>query len=200
LGLQQLSLATNIAHYQLDFLLVSLRGERNAPMQEAVAARPGLAAKRYEGRSTLSGGQQQTVAAAQEPVRFIRPPLPEFSGSLASVSVAGVLNAVAGLGADGTAIPMAQQLIEKALTGRVCAPTQGRIYLATSARKPGGRPVSSRPSQAREAGAYRYAELIKPFRKRCWRAEMLQLRAAAPPGLRRRAGPQASRTERSILA
>jgi len=116
------------------------RGERNARLEEALAAFPEIAAKRHDGGGTLSGGQQQMLAVAQGLMR--RPRLlmlDEPSAGLSPVLVDRVLDVVARMRAEGTAVLLVEQLIEKALavSDRVYALAQGQIVLAASAREPG---------------------------------------------------------------
>jgi branched-chain amino acid transport system ATP-binding protein len=116
------------------------RAERNARLEEALAAFPEIAAKRHDGGGTLSGGQQQMLAVAQGLMR--RPRLlmlDEPSAGLSPVLVDRVLNVVSRLRAEGTAVLLVEQLVEKVLarSDRVYALAQGRIVLAASACEPG---------------------------------------------------------------
>jgi branched-chain amino acid transport system ATP-binding protein len=107
-------------------------GERSARVEEAFAYFPEIAAKRADRGSTLSGGQQQMLAVAQGLVR--RPRLlmlDEPSAGLSPVLVDRVLAVVARLSAEGTAVLLVEQLIDKALAvaDRVYALSQGMIVL-----------------------------------------------------------------------
>jgi branched-chain amino acid transport system ATP-binding protein len=115
------------------------RGEREARIEEALAHFPEIAAKRNEKGGALSGGQQQMLAVAQGLV--VRPRLlllDEPSAGLSPVLVDRVLNVVRSLRAEGTAVLLVEQLIEKALavSDRVYALVQGRIVLAAPAGEP----------------------------------------------------------------
>jgi branched-chain amino acid transport system ATP-binding protein len=108
------------------------RGERMARVEEALNFFPEIAEKRHERGGALSGGQQQMLTVAQGLVR--RPRLlmlDEPSAGLSPVLVDRVLAVVARLRANGTAVLLVEQLIEKALAAadRVCALAQGRIVL-----------------------------------------------------------------------
>jgi branched-chain amino acid transport system ATP-binding protein len=108
------------------------RGERAARIEEALAYFPEIAAKRHERGGSLSGGQQQMLAVAQGLVR--RPRLlmlDEPSAGLSPVLVDRVLDVVGKLRAQGTAVLLVEQLLEKALAAadRVYALVQGRIVL-----------------------------------------------------------------------
>lgn len=116
------------------------RGERAARVDEALTYFPEIAAKRHERGGALSGGQQQMLAVAQGLVR--RPRLlmlDEPSAGLSPVLVDRVLNVVAQLRTQGTAVLLVEQLMEKALAAsdRVYALVQGRIVLEASASEPG---------------------------------------------------------------
>ena len=116
------------------------RGERSARLEEALTAFPEIAAKRHNGGGTLSGGQQQMLAVAQGLMR--RPRLlmlDEPSAGLSPVLVDRVLDVVARLRTEGTAVLLVEQLIEKALavSDRVYALAQGQIVLAASASETG---------------------------------------------------------------
>lgn len=124
------------------------RGERNARLEEALAAFPEIAVKRHDGGGTLSGGQQQMLAVAQGLMR--RPRLlmlDEPSAGLSPVLVDRVLDVVTRLRTEGTAVLLVEQLIEKALavSDRVYALAQGRIVLTASASEAG---LSSRLERA----------------------------------------------------
>jgi branched-chain amino acid transport system ATP-binding protein len=108
------------------------RGERSARVEEALAYFPEIAEKRHEHGGALSGGQQQMLAVAQGLVR--RPRLlmlDEPSAGLSPVLVDRVLSVVGRLRAQGTAVLLVEQLLEKALAAadRVYALIQGRIVL-----------------------------------------------------------------------
>jgi branched-chain amino acid transport system ATP-binding protein len=108
------------------------RGERMARVEEALSFFPEIAEKRHQRGGALSGGQQQMLTVAQGLVR--RPRLlmlDEPSAGLSPVLVDRVLAVVARLRANGTAVLLVEQLIEKALAAadRVCALAQGRIVL-----------------------------------------------------------------------
>ena len=86
----------------------------------------------HERGGALSGGQQQMLAVAQGLVR--RPRLlmlDEPSAGLSPVLVDRVLNVVAQLRKQGTAVLLVEQLMEKALAAsdRMYALVQGRIVL-----------------------------------------------------------------------
>ncbi|HVZ09766.1 ABC transporter ATP-binding protein [Rhodopila sp.] len=124
----QLSVADNLllAGYDVP------RGERAARVDEALSHFPEIAAKRADKAGALSGGQQQMLAVAQGLVR--RPRLlmlDEPSAGLSPVLVDRVLAVAAALRANGTAVLLVEQLIEKALrlADRVYALAQGRIVL-----------------------------------------------------------------------
>lgn len=115
------------------------RGERAARVDEALSYFPEIAAKRHERGGALSGGQQQMLAVAQGLVR--RPRLlmlDEPSAGLSPVLVDRVLNVVAQLRTQGTAVLLVEQLMEKALAAsdRVYALVQGRIVLEASTSEP----------------------------------------------------------------
>lgn len=125
----QISVADNLllAGYDLP------RGERAARVDEALSFFPEIAAKRHERGGALSGGQQQMLTVAQGLVR--RPRLlmlDEPSAGLSPVLVDRVLNVVGQLRAQGTAVLLVEQLLEKALAAadRVYALVQGHIVLA----------------------------------------------------------------------
>ncbi len=124
----QISVADNLllAGYDLP------RGERAARIEAALSYFPEIAAKRHERGGALSGGQQQMLAVAQGLVR--RPRLlmlDEPSAGLSPVLVDRVLDVVARLRVQGTAVLLVEQLLEKALAAadRVYALAQGRIVL-----------------------------------------------------------------------
>jgi branched-chain amino acid transport system ATP-binding protein len=103
------------------------RGERMARVDEALSFFPEIAEKRHQRGGALSGGQQQMLTVAQGLVR--RPRLlmlDEPSAGLSPVLVDRVLAVVARLRANGTAVLLVEQLIEKALAAadRVCALAQ----------------------------------------------------------------------------
>jgi branched-chain amino acid transport system ATP-binding protein len=106
--------------------------ERAARVDEALSFFPEIAEKRHERGGALSGGQQQMLTVAQGLVR--RPRLlmlDEPSAGLSPVLVDRVLNVIAQLRKQGTAVLLVEQLVEKALAAadRVYALAQGRIVL-----------------------------------------------------------------------
>jgi branched-chain amino acid transport system ATP-binding protein len=108
------------------------RGERAARVDEALSFFPEIAEKRNERGGALSGGQQQMLTVAQGLVR--RPRLlmlDEPSAGLSPVLVDRVLNVIAQLRQQGTAVLLVEQLLEKALAtaDRVYALVQGQIVL-----------------------------------------------------------------------
>jgi branched-chain amino acid transport system ATP-binding protein len=108
------------------------RHERAARVDEALSFFPEIAEKRHERGGALSGGQQQMLTVAQGLVR--RPRLlmlDEPSAGLSPVLVDRVLNVIAQLRKQGTAVLLVEQLVEKALAAadRVYALAQGRIVL-----------------------------------------------------------------------
>ena len=108
------------------------RHERAARIDEALSFFPEIAQKRHERGGALSGGQQQMLTVAQGLVR--RPRLlmlDEPSAGLSPVLVDRVLNVIAQLRKQGTAVLLVEQLVEKALAAadRVYALAQGRIVL-----------------------------------------------------------------------
>jgi branched-chain amino acid transport system ATP-binding protein len=108
------------------------RSERAARVDEALSFFPEIAAKRNERGGALSGGQQQMLTVAQGLVR--RPRLlmlDEPSAGLSPVLVDRVLNVIAQLRQQGTAVLLVEQLLEKALAAadRVYALAQGHIVL-----------------------------------------------------------------------
>ena len=114
--------------------------DRAARIEEVLAIFPEIAAKRHERGGALSGGQQQMLAVAQGLMR--RPRLlmlDEPSAGLSPVLVDRVLAVVADLRAQGTAVLLVEQLIEKALavSDRVYALAQGRVLLEAPADEPG---------------------------------------------------------------
>jgi branched-chain amino acid transport system ATP-binding protein len=124
----QISVADNLllAGYDLS------RGERAARIEEALAFFPEIAAKRHERGGALSGGQQQMLTVAQGLVR--RPRLlmlDEPSAGLSPVLVDRVLDVIAQLRKQGTAVLLVEQLLEKALAtaDRVYALVQGQVVL-----------------------------------------------------------------------
>ncbi|HEY4375197.1 MAG TPA: ABC transporter ATP-binding protein [Burkholderiales bacterium] len=124
----QMSVADNLqlAGYGL------ARAERTQRIEEALAYFPEIAAKRHDRGGALSGGQQQMLVVAQGLVQ--RPRLlmlDEPSAGLSPVLVDRVLGVVGKLKANGTAVLLVEQLIEKALAAadRVYALAQGRIVL-----------------------------------------------------------------------
>ena len=124
----QISVADNLllAGYDLS------RGERAARIEEALSFFPEIAAKRHERGGALSGGQQQMLTVAQGLVR--RPRLlmlDEPSAGLSPVLVDRVLDVIAQLRKQGTAVLLVEQLLEKALAtaDRVYALVQGHVVL-----------------------------------------------------------------------
>jgi branched-chain amino acid transport system ATP-binding protein len=107
-------------------------GERAARIEEALSFFPEIAAKRHERGGALSGGQQQMLTVAQGLVR--RPRLlmlDEPSAGLSPVLVDRVLDVIAQLRKQGTAVLLVEQLLEKALAtaDRVYALVQGHVVL-----------------------------------------------------------------------
>jgi branched-chain amino acid transport system ATP-binding protein len=124
----QLSVTDNLllAAYDLP------RGERAARLEQALSFFPEIAAKRHERGGALSGGQQQMLTVAQGLIR--RPRLlmlDEPSAGLSPVLVDRVLDVIARLRGQGTAVLLVEQLLEKALAvaDRVYALVQGHIVL-----------------------------------------------------------------------
>ena len=124
----QLSVTDNLllAAYDLP------RGERIARLEQALSFFPEIAEKRHERGGALSGGQQQMLTVAQGLVR--RPRLlmlDEPSAGLSPVLVDRVLDVIARLRSQGTAVLLVEQLLEKALriADRVYALAQGHIVL-----------------------------------------------------------------------
>jgi branched-chain amino acid transport system ATP-binding protein len=116
------------------------RAERARRVGQALDHFPEIAAKRAERGGALSGGQQQMLAVAQGLVR--RPRLlllDEPSAGLSPVLVDRVLSVLEGLRAEGTAVLLVEQLVEKALAvaDRAYALAQGRIVLEAPAAEPG---------------------------------------------------------------
>jgi branched-chain amino acid transport system ATP-binding protein len=108
------------------------RSERATRVEEALSFFPEIAEKRHERGGALSGGQQQMLTVAQGLVR--RPRLlmlDEPSAGLSPVLVDRVLNVIAQLRRQGTAVLLVEQLLEKALAAadRVYALVQGNIVL-----------------------------------------------------------------------
>jgi branched-chain amino acid transport system ATP-binding protein len=124
----QLSVTDNLllAAYDLP------RGERIARLEQALSFFPEIAEKRHERGGALSGGQQQMLTVAQGLVRQPRLlMLDEPSAGLSPVLVDRVLDVIARLRGQGTAVLLVEQLLEKALTiaDRVYALVQGHIVL-----------------------------------------------------------------------
>jgi branched-chain amino acid transport system ATP-binding protein len=124
----QLSVTDNLmlAAYDLP------RGERAARLEQALSFFPEIADKRHERGGALSGGQQQMLTVAQGLIR--RPRLlmlDEPSAGLSPVLVDRVLDVIARLRGQGTAVLLVEQLLEKALAvaDRVYALVQGHIVL-----------------------------------------------------------------------
>jgi branched-chain amino acid transport system ATP-binding protein len=108
------------------------RAERTARMEEALSFFPEIADKRHERGGALSGGQQQMLTVAQGLVRQPRLlMLDEPSAGLSPVLVDRVLDVISRLRAQGTAVLLVEQLLEKALAAadRVYALVQGHIVL-----------------------------------------------------------------------
>jgi branched-chain amino acid transport system ATP-binding protein len=131
----QLSVTDNLllAAYDLP------RGERAARVEEALSFFPEIAEKRHERGGALSGGQQQMLTVAQGLIR--RPRLlmlDEPSAGLSPVLVDRVLDVIARLRGDGTAVLLVEQLLEKALASadRVYALVQGHIVLEAKTGEP----------------------------------------------------------------
>jgi branched-chain amino acid transport system ATP-binding protein len=108
------------------------RGERTARLEQALSFFPEIAEKRHERGGALSGGQQQMLTVAQGLIR--RPRLlmlDEPSAGLSPVLVDRVLDVIARLRGQGTAVLLVEQLLEKALAAadRVYALAQGHIVL-----------------------------------------------------------------------
>ena len=108
------------------------RGERTARIEQALSLFPEIADKRHERGGALSGGQQQMLTVAQGLIR--RPRLlmlDEPSAGLSPVLVDRVLDVIARLRGQGTAVLLVEQLLEKALAAadRVYALVQGHIVL-----------------------------------------------------------------------
>jgi branched-chain amino acid transport system ATP-binding protein len=131
----QLSVTDNLllAAYDLP------RGERAARVEQALSFFPEIAEKRHERGGALSGGQQQMLTVAQGLIR--RPRLlmlDEPSAGLSPVLVDRVLDVIARLRGDGTAVLLVEQLLEKALAAadRVYALVQGHIVLEARTGEP----------------------------------------------------------------
>jgi branched-chain amino acid transport system ATP-binding protein len=127
----QLSVTDNLllAAYDLP------RGERTARLEQALSFFPEIADKRHERGGALSGGQQQMLTVAQGLIR--RPRLlmlDEPSAGLSPVLVDRVLDVIARLRSQGTAVLLVEQLLKKALAvaDRVYALVQGHIVLETA--------------------------------------------------------------------
>jgi branched-chain amino acid transport system ATP-binding protein len=115
------------------------RGERTARVDQALSFFPEIAEKRHERGGALSGGQQQMLAVAQGLVRNPRLlMLDEPSAGLSPVLVDRVLNVIDQLRAEGTAVLLVEQLLEKALAtaDRVYALVQGHIVLEAPTDEP----------------------------------------------------------------
>jgi branched-chain amino acid transport system ATP-binding protein len=131
----QLSVTDNLllAAYDLP------RGERATRLEQALSLFPEIAEKRHERGGALSGGQQQMLTVAQGLIR--RPRLlmlDEPSAGLSPVLVDRVLDVIARLRGDGTAVLLVEQLLEKALAvaDRVYALVQGHIVLEAATGEP----------------------------------------------------------------
>jgi branched-chain amino acid transport system ATP-binding protein len=108
------------------------RGERTARIEQALSLFPEIADKRHERGGALSGGQQQMLTVAQGLIRGPRLlMLDEPSAGLSPVLVDRVLDVIARLRGQGTAVLLVEQLLEKALAAadRVYALVQGHIVL-----------------------------------------------------------------------
>jgi branched-chain amino acid transport system ATP-binding protein len=132
----QLSVTDNLllAAYDLP------RGERTARLDQALSLFPEIAEKRHERGGALSGGQQQMLTVAQGLIR--RPRLlmlDEPSAGLSPVLVDRVLDVIARLRRNGTAVLLVEQLLEKALAAadRVYALAQGHIVLEAATSEAG---------------------------------------------------------------
>ena len=141
------------------------RGDRSK-LERIYTIFPELAERRQQLASRLSGGQQQILAVAQgvigDPRLLI---LDEPSGGLAPIVIDRILDVAARLCADGLAILLVEQLVEKALahadhgylieTGRVAVSASAealrhgdlieRVYLGHSA---GASPAASTAASA----------------------------------------------------
>jgi branched-chain amino acid transport system ATP-binding protein len=131
----QLSVTDNLllAAYDLP------RGERTARLEQALSFFPEIAEKRHERGGELSGGQQQMLTVAQGLVR--RPRLlmlDEPSAGLSPVLVDRVLDVIARLRGQGTAVLLVEQLLKKTLSvaDRVYALVQGHIVLEAATSEP----------------------------------------------------------------
>jgi branched-chain amino acid transport system ATP-binding protein len=112
------------------------RAERAQRIAAALEYFPEIAEKRHALGGALSGGQQQMLAVAQGLVRKPRLlMLDEPSAGLSPVLVDRVFSVLAKLRADGTAVLLVEQLIEKALAvaDRLYALAQGRIVMTANA-------------------------------------------------------------------
>ncbi len=108
------------------------RRQRAARVDDALAAFPEIAVKRNDRAGSLSGGQRQMLVMVQGLVRQPRLlMLDEPSAGLSPVLVDRVLSVATQLRAQGTAIILVEQLIEKslAIADRVLGLSQGRIVL-----------------------------------------------------------------------
>ena len=116
------------------------RAQRQDRAEAALAYFPEIAAKREERAASLSGGQQQMLTVAQGLVMQPRLLLlDEPSAGLSPVLVDRVLSVVAQLRANGTAVILVEQLIDKALAvaDRVVAMVRGRLVLEADAKEAG---------------------------------------------------------------
>ncbi len=116
------------------------RALRQDRAEAALAYFPEIAAKREERAASLSGGQQQMLTVAQGLVMQPRLLLlDEPSAGLSPVLVDRVLSVVAQLRANGTAVILVEQLIDKALAvaDRVVAMVRGRLVLEADAKEAG---------------------------------------------------------------
>ena len=132
------------------------RGDRSR-LERIYTMFPELAGRRQQPASRLSGGQQQILAVAQgvigDPRLLV---LDEPSGGLAPIVIDRILDVASQLCADGLAILLVEQLVEKALrhadygylieTGRIAAAAGAealrtgdlieRVYLGHGTQRP----------------------------------------------------------------
>jgi branched-chain amino acid transport system ATP-binding protein len=113
---------------------------RQQRAEAAIAWFPEIDEKRHQLAGALSGGQQQMLAVAQGLVTSPRLLLlDEPSAGLSPVLVDRVLQTVARLREEGTAVILVEQLIDKALAvaDRVVAMVRGRLVFESAAQAPG---------------------------------------------------------------